>query len=324
DINPEKEILAKLSTFTIFRKTAAAHTLTIKILATKVWKKTTPAGRPIVDREKTAPFLIRTFLKLGSFTVWTNSRKGLFPSQMNNRFLHDATLREVLTTLRITAPNTAEYRHPLARYSFRAVYADSASRGRFAQKELGIVLARYPRRAGTLGSAAPRLLEDQTTSRTSLPSASVRSARWMSCASCRGLSLRRGTPAEECHRGGGPGGEIAIKGSATGAPAPAAPAGRMDGRVGASGRRRVGGRLLPRLVRPVLDAAEALAWRLRSAPPPPHRRAGRGDFSARDRDVDRRVPLREEILRPQGEKVGATGTEWQGRQATAFEIKESA
>lgn len=73
----------------------------------------------------------------------------------------DATLREVLTTLRITAPATPEYRHPLARYSFRTIYADSANRGRFSQKDLGIVYSRdILGEPGTLTSTAPRLLED--------------------------------------------------------------------------------------------------------------------------------------------------------------------
>ncbi len=73
----------------------------------------------------------------------------------------DATLREVLTTLRSTAPPSTEYRHPLARYSFRAVYADSANRGRAAQKDLGTVYSRdILGEPGTLTSPAPRLLTD--------------------------------------------------------------------------------------------------------------------------------------------------------------------
>lgn len=74
----------------------------------------------------------------------------------------DATLRELLTSLRNIAPQTPEYRHPLARYSFRAIYADSASRGRFSSKDLGIVYSRdILGEPGTLVSPAPRLLEDE-------------------------------------------------------------------------------------------------------------------------------------------------------------------
>ena len=70
-------------------------------------------------------------------------------------------MREVLTTLRSTAPPSTEYRHPLARYSFRAVYADSANRGRAAQKDLGTVYSRdILGEPGTLTSPAPRLLTD--------------------------------------------------------------------------------------------------------------------------------------------------------------------
>jgi histone deacetylase complex subunit SAP18 len=80
----------------------------------------------------------------------------------------DATLREVLTTLRSTAPATPEYRHPLARYSFRAVYADSTNRGRAAQKDLGTVYSRdILGEPGTLASPAPRLLTDVESAPTS-------------------------------------------------------------------------------------------------------------------------------------------------------------
>jgi histone deacetylase complex subunit SAP18 len=51
----------------------------------------------------------------------------------------DATLFELLTTIRNSAPNTLEYRHPLARHSFRTIYADAGNRGQFAQKHLGTV-----------------------------------------------------------------------------------------------------------------------------------------------------------------------------------------
>ena len=54
----------------------------------------------------------------------------------------DATLREVLAILRNTAFHIAEYRHPLARFSFCTVYADSTNKSRFLQKELGMVYSR--------------------------------------------------------------------------------------------------------------------------------------------------------------------------------------
>lgn len=73
----------------------------------------------------------------------------------------DATLREVVTTLRNTCPTTAEYRHPLARFTFRTVYADALNKGRFAQKDLGQVYSRdIIGDPGSLDSVAPRLLRD--------------------------------------------------------------------------------------------------------------------------------------------------------------------
>ncbi|KAJ8469302.1 hypothetical protein ONZ51_g9070 [Trametes cubensis] len=105
---------------------------------------TTAAGKPIVDREKTAPFLIRTFVKVGTFHRLQQFDDGLLPVADEQQIYtwKDATLQEVLTTLRSTAPNSAEYRHPLARYSFRAVFADATARGRISQKELGTVYSR--------------------------------------------------------------------------------------------------------------------------------------------------------------------------------------
>lgn len=123
-----------------------------------------PSGRPIVDREKTAPFLIRTFIKVGAFHRLQQFEDGAAPTADEQQIFtwKDATLREVLTTLRSIAPATPEYRHPLARYTFRAVYADSASRGRIAQKDLGTVYSRdILGEPGTLQAPAPRLLADE-------------------------------------------------------------------------------------------------------------------------------------------------------------------
>jgi len=61
----------------------------------------------------------------------------------------------VLAMLRNTAPLVPEYRHPLARFSFRTVYADSANKGRFSQKHLGIL-----GEPGALRVTARRLRED--------------------------------------------------------------------------------------------------------------------------------------------------------------------
>ncbi|KIP10378.1 hypothetical protein PHLGIDRAFT_101279 [Phlebiopsis gigantea 11061_1 CR5-6] len=127
---------------------------------------TAVSGRPVVDREKTAPFLIRTFIKVGTFHRLAQFEDGALPTAEEQQLFtwKDATLREVLTTLRSTAPASTEYRHPLARYSFRAIYADSANRGRIAQKDLGMVYSRdILGEPGTLAAPAPRLVVDAET-----------------------------------------------------------------------------------------------------------------------------------------------------------------
>ncbi|KIJ69837.1 hypothetical protein HYDPIDRAFT_72211, partial [Hydnomerulius pinastri MD-312] len=124
---------------------------------------TTPAGQPIVSRETTAPFLIRSFVKVGTFHRLSLFEEGTLPTTDEQQIFtwKDATLREVLTTLRNAAPQIPEFKHPLARYSFRAIYADAANRGRFAQKELGMVYSRdILGEPGSLESPAARLLED--------------------------------------------------------------------------------------------------------------------------------------------------------------------
>ncbi|KAN0126381.1 Sin3 associated polypeptide p18 (SAP18) domain containing protein [Russula decolorans] len=121
----------------------------------------TPAGQPIVDREKTAPFLIRAFVKVGSFHRLSQFQDGPLPipDELQIFTWKDATLFELLTTVRNAAPNTIEYRHPLSRYSFRTIYADAGNRGQFAQKDLGTVYSRDT--LGDLGTVE-RLLEDDS------------------------------------------------------------------------------------------------------------------------------------------------------------------
>ncbi|KNZ72703.1 Histone deacetylase complex subunit SAP18 [Termitomyces sp. J132] len=128
--------------------------------------ETSPAGQPIVPREKTAPFLIRTFVKIGSFHRLSLFEDGTLPTTDEQQIFtwKDATLREVLTTLRNTAPLVSEYRHPLARFSFRTVYADSLAKGRFSQKDLGMVYSRdILGEPGSLNVTAPRLADEDGT-----------------------------------------------------------------------------------------------------------------------------------------------------------------
>ncbi|KAA1475593.1 hypothetical protein DENSPDRAFT_842388 [Dentipellis sp. KUC8613] len=122
-------------------------------------------GQAIADREKTAPFLIRAFVKVGGHHRLSQFQDGpqALPITDEQQLYtwKDATLPEVITTLRSIGPQTPEFRHPLARYSFRSIYADASNRGQFAQKELGIVYSRdILGEPGTLDSTAPRLLDD--------------------------------------------------------------------------------------------------------------------------------------------------------------------
>ncbi|KAF8165932.1 Sin3 associated polypeptide p18-domain-containing protein [Crassisporium funariophilum] len=132
----------------------------------------TDTATPGVSREKTAPFLIRTFVKIGGFHRLSLFEDSTLPTTDEQQLFtwKDATLREVLSTLRNTAPHVAEYRHPLGRFSFRTVYVDPSNKGRFSQKDIGIVYSRdILGEPGSLTATAPRLLEDteRTTRETS-------------------------------------------------------------------------------------------------------------------------------------------------------------
>ncbi|KAF9535146.1 Sin3 associated polypeptide p18-domain-containing protein [Crepidotus variabilis] len=120
-------------------------------------------GLTTLEREKTMPFLVRTFVKIGGFHRLSQFEDATFPTTDEHQLFtwKDATLREVLTTLRMTAPHVAEFRHPLAKFLFKIVYADPGNKGRFAQKDIGMVYSRdILGEPGSLNSAAPRLLED--------------------------------------------------------------------------------------------------------------------------------------------------------------------
>ena len=166
----------------------------------KLMEEKTPAGQPIVDREKVCqtlhitsdppptqpslprqhPFSYAHSSKLALSTASPNFKRGLSRPQTSCRFLRgmfntllsagaasltvtvdshrkDTTLFELLTTIRNSAPSTLEYRHALARYSFRTIYADAGNRGLFAQKELGTVYSRDT--LGDLGTVE-QLLDD--------------------------------------------------------------------------------------------------------------------------------------------------------------------
>ncbi|KZV80360.1 hypothetical protein EXIGLDRAFT_845633 [Exidia glandulosa HHB12029] len=107
-----------------------------------------PSSIPVVDREKTAPFLVRAFVKIGGFHRVTLFDDGQLPTTDERQLFtwRDATLRELVHSLRLTIPQTPEFRHPHARYQFRALFLDPIkTRGgsvHYASKELGSISAR--------------------------------------------------------------------------------------------------------------------------------------------------------------------------------------
>ena len=110
--------------------------------------------------------------------------------------------------MRSTAPPVTEYRHPLARYSFRAIYADSANRGRIAQKDLGMVYSRdILGEPGTLAAPAPRLLADaeaadEERAREESPEAEESSAQAFRVALVHSWDELRGATTRVVQRGG--------------------------------------------------------------------------------------------------------------------------
>ena len=253
--------------------------------------------------------MIRTFLKIGAFHRLSQFEDGNVPIADEQQIftwcvsytlcylcsipyaLHvsrkDATLREVLTTLRNTAPHTTEYRHPLARYTFRAIYADSANRGRFAQKDLGTVYSRdILGEPGTLTSAAPRLLQDDEESPRPSSGAAEGSKELEKVREERTLDELRFVPGDylcvmvalpkNVTVPAGPGGELTIKGAVSSAAPANGPRGRGDGGWGgalASGPAFGGGR------------GGGGHWRGESNAPRGGRGGGRGEVGGRDRRV---------------------------------------
>jgi len=99
-----------------------------------------------VDREKTCPFLLRTFVKVNGFHNLSLFEDNRLPIEDEHQLYtwKDATLRELVTYVRSLPPTSLSLtlRHPAARYSFKLVFPDATSRGRMTTKELGSVTAK--------------------------------------------------------------------------------------------------------------------------------------------------------------------------------------
>lgn len=281
----------------------------------------TPSGQPIVSREKvgfedfsatkpdqrqTAPFLIRTFVKLGGHHRLTLFEDGALPTTdehqiftwcvfvllfdpvpaLTTHYRRDATLREVLTTLRASSSATAqELRHPLARYHFHAVYADPTARGRFATKDIGTVYSRdILGEPGALHKTAPRLLDDGDAREASEREREERTLDELRFVPGDYMSVAVLLPKNLTAVG--PGGEISIKGAGVGAPP--TPTGGPPPGSGWKGRGDGGwgGGAAPPSGPPGRGGGH---WRGESNPVPGPRGRGRGgrEFPERDRDRDR-------------------------------------
>jgi len=122
------------------------------------------AGVRAIDREKTSPFLIRTFVHVGSFHALSLFDAGKLPLGDEHPIYtwKDATLKEILTTLRVCSPRIAELRHPQGRYAFQAVLFQAEKRGQYNKKDLGMVYSRdIIGEPGTLEHPSMRLLDDE-------------------------------------------------------------------------------------------------------------------------------------------------------------------
>ncbi|GBE80051.1 hypothetical protein SCP_0212530 [Sparassis crispa] len=251
-------------------------------------EETTAAGRPVLDREKTAPFLIRTFIKVGGFHRALQFEDGPLPIADEQQIYtwKDATLREVLTTLRPLLPST----HPLARYSFRTLFFDALARGRVSTKDLGLIYSRdILGEPGTLAAPAPRLQTDDEPP----PPAAERTLDELRFVPgdflCVAVLLPKSATVP------GPGGELAIKGGAAAA-APGAGAGTNGWKRDAGWSAGAAGGGPPAGV-----GRGGGHWRGDSNPVPPAPRSvragGRGADLARDRDRDRDADRRAPPLR---------------------------
>ncbi|KAH6891568.1 histone deacetylase complex protein, partial [Coprinopsis sp. MPI-PUGE-AT-0042] len=127
---------------------------------------------------------IRAFVKVGVFHRLNVFEDGALPTADEHQVYtsKDATLRELLTTLRdASSPSSlafAELKHPLARFLFKALYAghkSSRSTFKYTTKELGMVYSRDilgepgSFSLSTGATTAPRLLQDEEQASSALP-----------------------------------------------------------------------------------------------------------------------------------------------------------
>ncbi|KAG9120564.1 hypothetical protein FRC07_003889 [Ceratobasidium sp. 392] len=100
------------------------------------------AATKLVDRHKTPPFLLRTFVRSGAFHPETIFDEGRLPT-LDEHAVHvwgDSTLHDVVRSLRAQAPSPSlpagAFRNPSTKYSFRVIFFD---RGIVTSRDLGHV-----------------------------------------------------------------------------------------------------------------------------------------------------------------------------------------
>ncbi|KAJ1309322.1 hypothetical protein OPQ81_004983 [Rhizoctonia solani] len=122
---------------------------------------TTEVEKIPVDRTKTCPFLLRTFVRSGGFHPETTFENGRGPT-LDEHAVHvwsDSTLIDVVRALRAQTPSPSlpagAFRNPGTKYAFRAVFYDrgavtSRDLGQVGPRDLNDVSALHPPPAGQI------------------------------------------------------------------------------------------------------------------------------------------------------------------------------
>ncbi|CUA68910.1 histone deacetylase complex protein [Rhizoctonia solani] len=140
---------------------------------------TTEVEKIPVDRTKTCPFLLRTFVRSGGFHPETTFENGRVPT-LDEHAVHvwsTSTLIDVVRALRAQTPSPSlpagAFRNPATKYAFRAIFYD---RGNVTSKDLGQVGPRDLNDISALYSSSPGQMPTPPTEPTDLPADSAMDA----------------------------------------------------------------------------------------------------------------------------------------------------
>ncbi|KEP48675.1 Sin3 associated polypeptide p18 (SAP18) protein [Rhizoctonia solani 123E] len=133
---------------------------------------TTEVEKIPVDRTEACPFLLRTFVKSGSFHPETTFENGRVPT-LDEHAVHvwsNSTLIDVVRALRAQTPSPSlpagAFRNPSTRYAFRAIFYD---RGAVTSKDIGQVGPRDLNDISALHSTSSGQMPTPPTEPTDLP-----------------------------------------------------------------------------------------------------------------------------------------------------------